>query len=153
MSDSENPEQNAVVQEEEKAERYFDYYIKKNTMWISIFLSLFLLLDIIAVFVSTNYTFFDIFLYFGLLMMLFAAVILYFIWREKNYFWALLASIFLGLTPLIEIIIQIARVTMSTTSLVFAILSLLIALTLAILPILLVYLRYYREFKDTETDE
>ena len=149
MSTKEIEEQST---DEEVQERYFDYYIKKNTMWITIFLSLYLLLDIIAIFISTNYTFLYLFLYFGILMMVFGAGVLFFVWREKNYFWAIITALFIGLTPLIEIIIHLATVSMSTASLVMAILSLVIALALTLLPLFLVYWRYYKELKIEEQE-
>ena len=90
--------QEEIIEDDDESERYFDYYIKKNTMWISIFMSMFVLLDVLAIFLTTNYTFLEIFLYFGILMILAGSGVLYFIWQEKNYFWATMASFFLGLT-------------------------------------------------------
>lgn len=142
MNAQESKEQ---IENEEESERYFDYYIKKNTMWISIFLSLYVLLDVIAIFLTTNYSFLEIFLYFGILMIIIGSCALYFIWREKNYFWATMVSIFLGLTTFIEIIIHIATVSLSTSSLIIAILSLVGSLGFIILPILLVFLKYRQE--------
>ncbi|NHK33014.1 MAG: hypothetical protein FK730_16825 [Asgard group archaeon] len=139
--------QEEPINDDDESERYFDYYIKKNTMWLSIFLSLFVLLDVIAIFLTTNYSFLEIVLYFGILMILVGSGVLYFVWREKNYFWAALASLFLGLTTFIEIIIHLSRVSMGTSSLIMAILSLLVSLGFLILPILLVFLKYRKEFK------
>jgi hypothetical protein len=138
--------QEELLEDDDESERYFDYYIKKNTMWISIFISLFVLLDIIAIFLTTNYSFLEIFLYLGILMLLVGSGALYFIWREKNYFWATLASFFLGLTTFIEIVIHLARVSMESSSLIMAILSLVCSLGFIVLPILLVFLKYRKEF-------
>jgi len=141
----ESPETNKQLENEEEPERYFDYYIKKNTMWISIFLSMYILLDIIALFLTTNFTFLEIFLYFGILMIIIGSGTLYFTWREKNYFWATMATIFLGLLTFIEIIIHLATVSLNTSSLISAILSLLVSLMFIILPILLVFLKNRQE--------
>ena len=38
-----------------EGETYFSYYLKQKPMWISILLSMFLLLDIITIFVKISY--------------------------------------------------------------------------------------------------
>ncbi|NHJ32238.1 MAG: hypothetical protein FK732_05205 [Asgard group archaeon] len=123
-----------------EGETYFSYYLKQRTMWISILLSMFLLLDIITIFVTTTYSFTEIFLYFGIIMLIIAGGSLAFIYLEENYFWAFLGSLVLGLMPVIEIIVILTK-SLSGSDLGLAIFSLVLVLILCILPIVLVYLR------------
>lgn len=124
-----------------ESETYFSYYIKQRTMWISILLSMFLILDIVSIFVITIYSFTEIFLYLGILMLVLAGGALAFIYFENNYFWALLGSLVLGLMPLIEIIVVLTK-TLSGSDLGLAIVSLILGLILCILPLGLVYFRF-----------
>lgn len=122
-------------------ETYFSYYIKQRTMWISILLSMFLILDIVSIFVITIYSFTEIFLYLGILMLVLAGGALAFIYFENNYFWALLGSLVLGLMPVVEIIVVLTK-TLSGSDLGLAIVSLILGLILCILPLGLVYFRF-----------
>jgi hypothetical protein len=149
---SENAEELKHSNKEDESERYFDYYMKKDTMIITIFLSLYLLLDIIAVFLSYNYDFTQLVLYFGVFLAIFAAASLYFVWRKKDYFWSIVAAVILGLIPFIEVIVYIARhLSMDIISLALAIVAGVIFLALMILPEFLVYYKYYKEHKAEET--
>ncbi len=121
-------------------ETFFSHYIKQRKMFLSLLLSMFLLLDIVTLFVITNYTFTDIFLYFGILMILIAIGTLAFIYFEENYLWAILGSLILGVTPLIESIIVISK-SITGLDLGLAIITLILGFILSILPMLLVYLK------------
>lgn len=132
-----------------KGETYFSYYIKQRPMWISLLLSSYLLLDIIAIFVVTNYSFTKIFIYFGILMMFLAGGTLAFIYFEENFFWASLGSVILGIIPLIEIIIVLTK-TLTSADLGLAILSLLITLVLIALPVVLVIIRFKNKEEKSE---
>jgi hypothetical protein len=125
----------------DKGESYFSYYLKQRSMWISLLVSTFLLLDIITLFMMTNYSFTEIFTYFGILMMLLAAGALTFIFFEGNFFWAFVGSLILGVMPLIEIIIVLTK-ALTRLDLYLAILALLIAVLLCVLPIGLVIIRF-----------
>ena len=107
-------------------------------MWISILVSMFLILDIISIFIITIYSFTEIFLYLGILMLVLAGGALAFIYFENNYFWALLGSLALGLIPVVEIIVVLTK-ALSGSDLGLAIVSLTLGL---ILPIVLVYFRF-----------
>ncbi|MBK5112379.1 MAG: hypothetical protein JJE41_02020 [Candidatus Heimdallarchaeota archaeon] len=132
-----------------EGETYFSYYLKQRSMWISLLLSTFLLLDIITIFVKTNYSFTKIFAYFGILMLLLAGGALTFIYFEENFFWALLGSLVLGVMPLIEIIIVLTK-ALTNVDLGLAILSLLIILLLCVLPVILVSIRFKIKNKQSE---
>lgn len=128
---------------------YFSYYLKQRSMWISILLSMFLLLNIISIFVLTIYTFTDVFLYIGILMLVLAGGAHAFIYFEDNYLWAFLAAVILGLIPVIEIIVILTK-TLTGSDLVLAIVSLILGLILCILPIVLVYFRFKFKNKNSE---
>lgn len=142
---NETPESNKLSE----GETYFSYYLKQRSMWISLLLSTFLLLDIITIFVKTNYSFTEIFTYFGILMFLLAGGALTFIYFEENFFWAFLGSLILGIMPLIEIIIVLTKV-LTSIDLGLAILSLFIALLLSVLPVILVSIRFKVKNKKSE---
>ena len=132
-----------------EGETYFSYYLKQRSMWISILLSMFLLLDIISVFITTIYSFTEIFLYLGILMLVLAGGALAFIYFEENYLWAFLSSLILGLMPVIEIIIILTK-ALNGSDLGLAIVSLILGLILCILPIGLVYFRFKFKNKNSE---
>ena len=128
---------------------YFSYYLKQRSMWISILLSMFLLLNIISIFVLTIYSFTDVFLYLGILMFVLSGGALAFIYFEDNYLWAFLAAVILGLMPVIEIIIILTK-ALTGSDLGLAIVSLILGLILCILPIVLVYFRFKFKNKNSE---
>ena len=132
-----------------EGETYFSYYLKQRSMWISILLSMFLLLDIISVFITTIYSFTEIFLYLGILMLVLAGGALAFIYFEENYLWAFLSSLILGLMPVIEIIIILTK-ALTGSDLGLAIVSLILGLILCILPVALVYFRFKFKNKNSE---
>lgn len=132
-----------------EGETYFSYYLKQRSMWISILLSMFLLLDIISVFITTIYSFTEIFLYLGILMLVLAGGALAFIYFEENYLWAFLSSLILGIMPVIEIIIILTK-ALTGSDLGLAIVSLILGLILCILPIALVYFRFKFKKKNSE---
>lgn len=135
--------------EARESETYFTYYIKQRSMWISILLSMYLLLDIISIFIITIYSFTEIFLYLGILMLVLAGGALAFIYFENNYLWAFLGSLILGLMPVIEIIVILTK-ALTGSDLGLAIVSLILGLILCILPIVLVYFRFKFMNKNSE---
>ncbi len=135
--------------EAREGETYFSYYIKQRSMWISILLSMYLLLDIISIFIITIYSFTEIFLYLGILMLVLAGGALAFIYFENNYLWAFLGSLILGLMPVIEIIVILTK-ALTGSDLGLAIVSLILGLILCILPIVLVYFRFKFMNKNSE---
>jgi len=134
---------------EKARETYFSYYLKQRSMWISILLSMFLLLNIISIFVLTIYSFTEVFLYLGILMFVLAGGALAFIYFEDNYLWAFLAAVILGLMPVIEIIVILTK-ALTGSDLGLAIVSLILGLILCILPIVLVYFRFKFKNKNSE---
>ncbi|MBN1329536.1 MAG: hypothetical protein JXA54_08695 [Candidatus Heimdallarchaeota archaeon] len=134
-----------IIIVESQGETYLQYYLKHYSRWISILISLYLLLDVIMLFVSIQYSFTQLFLYFGILMILISSGTLAFIYFERNYFWALLGSVLIGLLTTIETIIYLSLVSMNTVSLVLAIFSLLFSIAMIFLPILLVYIKNTKE--------
>ncbi len=132
-----------------EGETYFSYYLKQRSMWISILLSMFLLLDIISVFITTIYSFTEIFLYLGILMLVLAGGALAFVYFEENYLWVFLSSLILGLMPVIEIIIILTK-ALTGSDLGLAIVSLILGLILCILPVALVYFRFKSKNKNSE---
>lgn len=143
--------ENETVSSDEirEGETYFSYYLKQRSMWISILLSMFLLLDIISIFVTTIYSFTEIFLYLGILMVVLAGGALTFIYFENNYLWAILGALILGLMPVIEVIIILTK-ALTGSDLGLAIVSLILGLILCILPIGLVYFRFKFMSKNSE---
>jgi len=133
-----------------EGETYFSYYFKQRSMWISILLSMFLLLNIITIFVITNYSFTEVFLYIGILMITLAGGALAFIYFKENYLWAFLGSLILGLMPVIEIIVILTK-ALTGSDLGLAIFSLILGLILCILPTILVYIRF--KFKNKKSEE
>lgn len=139
--EEETPPQNQENTEEEKEEEetYLSYYLKQKRNWFSLTMALFILLNIIAIFLTTNYLLDSIFLYLGILMIIIAGASLFFITWAENYFWALLASIIYGLMPIIELSIHFATVQVKGRSLACGIISMIIAVVFVFLPFVLIF--------------
>ncbi|NHJ87059.1 MAG: hypothetical protein FK734_16470 [Asgard group archaeon] len=126
--------------EDDASETFFSYYIKQRSMWISIFISLFILLDIIALFLTTSYTISQVFLYLGILLILIGGVATFFIILEKNYFYGVLGAIIFGLATMIEIIIHISTAIIYTTDIPIVVISLMISGLFIIAPVIGIYI-------------
>ncbi|NHJ05631.1 MAG: hypothetical protein EAX90_12465 [Candidatus Heimdallarchaeota archaeon] len=122
-------------------------YLKEKKLILTILLSMFVLLDIIGVFISANYLFKELFLYLGIIMVLFAVGISYIVVSEKNYFWAILSSVIIGLLPTIEIIIHLATIKLEGADLGVTIFALILSISGIIFPTLVIYLLALRNMK------
>lgn len=141
-----------TAKEEVEETRYFRSlflgYLKEKKLILTILLSMFVLLDIIGVFISANYLFKELFLYLGIIMVLFAVGISYIVVSERNYFWAILSSVVIGLLPTIEIIIHLATIKLEGADLGVTILALILSICGIIFPTLVIYLLAIRNTKN-----
>ena len=135
------------VQRKETFKELLKEYMKEKKIILSILLSMFVLLDIIGIFISANYQFWEIFLYLGIIMILFAAGISYIVIIERNYFWSILSSIIIGLLPTVEIIIHLSLWNLIGVELGVSILGLFISICGIFLPTLLIYLLEMKKIK------
>jgi len=149
--------QEISAKEEEKETRDFRNlfleYLKEKKLILTILLSMFVLLDIIGVIISANYLFKELFLYLGIIMVLFAVGISYIVISEKNYFWAILSSVIIGLLPTIEIIIHLATIKLEGADLGVTILALILSICGIIFPTLVIYLLAIRNIKNESSLE
>ncbi len=119
-------------------ETYLQYYLQKYSMWQSILLSMFVLLDIIPLFLIRNFSFVEIFYYFIILLILLTIGIDILIWFDGNALRAIVIAVITGVMPTIELAIFLAQNNQTGTNLALAIISLLLAISQMILPILVV---------------
>ena len=124
----------------EKRKEFRSYYLQQRKTILSILISMYVILNVIALMLTTNYYFVDIFLYVGIIMLLISSGIVTTIVYEGNYLWALLSSIFIGLVPTIEFIIGFIIAKLEGVNLVLAILSLILSVLLIFIPSILVYI-------------
>ena len=132
-------------------ETYFSYYFKQRNLWITILLSFYALLDIIALILAINFTFDLLFNYFGFLMIFIGFGAIFFVALEKNYLIALIASILLGFIPAIEIISYFFIYELNYNISVLIVLALVLSVFFMILPILAVFFikeKYLERIKD-----
>ncbi|MCF2143649.1 MAG: hypothetical protein K9W42_08115 [Candidatus Heimdallarchaeota archaeon] len=125
-------------EQEVRNETYLQYYLRKYSMWESILLSMFVILNIIPLFLIRNFSFIELFYYFIILLILLTIGIDILIWFDMNALRAIVAAIITGLVPTIELVIFLAQKNQKGTILALAIISLLLAISQMILPILLV---------------
>ena len=125
-------------EQEIRNETYLQYYLRKYSMWESILLSMFVILNIIPLFLIRNFSFIELFYYFIILLILLTIGIDILIWFDMNALRALVAAIITGLVPTIELVIFLAQNSQKGTPLALAIISLLLAISQMILPIFLV---------------
>jgi len=136
------------LEENGRGETYFQYYLRKYSMWLSILLSLFLLLDGIALFIATQYSFIDVFLYFGILLTIFTVGVDLLLWFEESLLWAVGAIVLTGFVPAIELIVFLASKHLTGGALALAIISLLLALSQIALPVMIVFRKNLRKGKN-----
>ena len=148
MAEVEIKESGKGTEEKIRKERFIDPYLEQRGIMFTILLSLYILLDITAIFVSATFWFYEIFLYIGLVMILFAVLTLIVIIKEENLVWAIIAGILMGLAPVIEIIIHLATVNTFTLDLLITILALILALFYTFTPFLSVYLFMKNKIKN-----
>lgn len=120
--------------QDSEGETYLRYYLKKRSMWINILLSLFILLNVISLFLLTNFSYTEVFGYFWSFLILFGFGLNVFNGLEENYFWALLISTFTGIIPLIELIVILAMKTFTGLDVIFICFTFVLVWTFAILP-------------------
>ena len=107
----------------EKREEFRSYYLQQRKIILSILISIYVFLNVIALVLTTYYYFVQIFLYIGIIMLLIIAGIIITIVYEGNYLWAFLSSIIIGLIPTIEFIIGLAIAKLEGVNLILVIIS------------------------------
>ena len=123
----------------EKREEFRSYYLQQRKIILSILISIYVFLNVIALVLTTYYYFVQIFLYIGIIMLLIIAGIIITIVYEGNYLWAFLSSIIIGLIPTIEFIIGLAIAKLEGVNLILVIISLILSLVLIFVPSVLIY--------------
>ncbi|MHA1557557.1 MAG: hypothetical protein ACTSPM_11565, partial [Candidatus Heimdallarchaeota archaeon] len=123
----------------EKREEFRSYYLQQRKVILSILISIYVFLNVIALVLTTYYYFVQIFLYIGIIMLLIITGIIITIVYERNYLWAFLSSIIIGLIPTIEFIIGLAIAKLEGVNLILVIISLILSLFLIFVPSVLVY--------------
>lgn len=139
MTGVKSQENNTITEEKEK-ESFLGYYLKQSDTLFSILVSLFIVLDVIGVIISTTFLFYEIFLYLGIIMIILAALALYFIIRDEKFIWSIIAGFIMGFIPTVEIIIHLATIKMSTLDLSITIIALLFAVGYIFAPFLMAYM-------------
>ncbi|MEA2070194.1 MAG: hypothetical protein U9O98_02795 [Asgard group archaeon] len=110
-----------------------DYLPAKNKI-ISLLLGIFIIINIVALFVSENYSFFDLFLYFGILSIIIAIGTIFLTILSNNFLRSGIVALITGIIPVVEIITHIATNDLSPKSLGVAISLLVYCVILTILP-------------------
>ncbi len=123
----------------EKREEFRSYYLQQRKVILSILISIYVFLNVIALVLTTYYYFVQIFLYIGIIMLLIITGIIITIVYEGNYLWAFLSSIIIGLIPTIEFIIGLAIAKLEGVNLILVIFSLILSLVLIFVPSVLIY--------------
>jgi len=123
----------------EKRQEFRSYYLQQRKVILSILISIYVFLNVIALVLTTYYYFVQIFLYVGIIMLLIIAGIIIIIVYEGNYLWAFLSSIIIGLIPTIEFIVGLAIAKLEGVNLILVIISLILSLFLIFVPSFLVY--------------
>ena len=152
MAEKTKQREEVVIKKKETFKDLLKEYLKEKKVILSILLSMFVLLDIIGIFISANYQFWEIFLYLGIIMILFAIGVSYIVITERNYFWSILSSIVIGLLPTIEIIIHLSLWNLTGAELGVSILGLIISICGIFEPTLIIYLLEIREIKQKKKE-
>lgn len=123
----------------EKRKEFSSYYLQQRKVILSILISIYVFLNVIALVLTTYYYFVQIFLYVGIIMLIIITGIIIIIVYEGNYLWAFLSSIIIGLIPTIEFIIGLAIAKLEGANLILVIISLILSLVLIFVPSVLIY--------------
>ena len=131
---------------------YLAYYLGKRGMLISLLLSVFFMLNIIALFFPANelFTFVDIFLYFGILMILICGGTLSFIYFEGSYLWAIMGSLVEGVVPFIVLLNYIVNNDLNSTAHGLAVFSVVLSVVAIFLPFVLVAVSIHKRSNQNE---
>ena len=141
------------LERKEKRKDFLSYYFQQKKIIWSILLSMYIVMNIIAVILTTYYYFVTILLYNGILMLILTAGIITLVVLERDYFWAFLSSIVLGLVPAIELIVGLAIAPLDTLNLAFVIVFLIISVGLIFVPSGLVYHLLKKENEDMKEEK
>ena len=137
----------------EKRKEFRSYYLQQRKVILSILISIYVFLNVIALVLTTYYYFVQIFLYIGIIMLLIITGIIITIVYEGNYLWAFLSSIIIGLIPTIEFIIGLAIAKLEGVNLILVIISLILSLVLIFLPSVLIYYNTKKSQIDKEKEQ
>jgi hypothetical protein len=127
------------ITEEDNGELYIAYYIRQREIWFPMLLSFYILLNVIALIISYSYPFDQIFASQGVFMLLLSIEVIIVVVLERNYLWALLSSLIIGLMPIIELIIFLVQKSHSSKALGLLIFSLVFCTMMLFLPYLGIY--------------
>ncbi|KAF5435252.1 hypothetical protein C5S36_03515 [Candidatus Methanophagaceae archaeon] len=128
----------------EKRKEFRAYYSQQRKVILSILISMYIVLNIIASILTTYYYFVNIVLYIGIIMLVIISGIIVTIVYENNYFWAFLSSIIIGVIPTIEIVIGLAVAKLEGINLILVIISLIFSVCLIFIPTVLVHYKLKR---------
>lgn len=123
----------------EERKEFRSYYLQQRKVILSILISMYVVLNVIALMLTTYYYFVSIFLYVGIIMLVIISGIIVTIVYEGNYFWAFLSSIIIGLIPTIEFIIGLVIAKLEGVNLALVIISLIFSICLIFVPSVLVH--------------
>ncbi len=137
----------------EKRKEFRSYYLQQRKVILSILISIYVFLNVIALVLTTYYYFVQIFLYIGIIMLLIITGIIITIVYERNYLWAFLSSIIIGLIPTIEFIIGLAIAKLEGVNLILVIISLILSLVLIFVPSVLIYYNTKKSQIDKEKEQ
>jgi len=136
--DESNIESKKMIKLEERKE-YLSYYLQQRKVILSILISMYVVLNVIASILTTYYHFVSIFLYIGLIMLVIISGIIVTIVYEGDYFIAFLSSIVIGVIPTIELIIGLAIANLYGVNLILVVISLILSVCLIFVPSVLVH--------------
>ncbi len=131
-----------------KRKEFCTYYLRQRKVILSILISMYAVLNIIASILTTYYNFVSIVLYVGIIMIVIISGIIITIVYENNYLWAVLGSIIIGVIPTIEIIIGLAIANLEGVNLIFVVISLIFSLCLIFVPTFLVHYKSKKSKKE-----
>ncbi|MHA1185254.1 MAG: hypothetical protein ACTSO7_10070 [Candidatus Heimdallarchaeota archaeon] len=130
---------------------YLRVYLAQKILLLPLLIASFILVDIVVLFISVNYTFIEMFYLCGIIMILIVIGSSIIILFERSPLSAYIAALIFGLVPIIEIIIHITMVPQDIASLILAILS--IVLAIGVICFLIVYVPLYQNKKKAEKTE
>lgn len=129
---------------------YFEEYIVKRNHFTAITLLLILTLNIIGLFFSYSYSFFELFFFVGVLIIVLTIDCNLFIALRQDYFAAIICSLVTGLMPLIEVIINLSIKSQTVGSIITSVITLILALVFIFSPFILINLFHLKGEQNNE---
>lgn len=139
-----------IQNDEVKKETTLRKYLKKRINLLPLLVASFILIDIVVLFISENYTFTEMFYLCGIVLILLAVGSSIIVLLEADPFWAYICAFIFGLIPIIEIIIHLSTVPQDIISLVLAIVTIFLAIALICFLVLVVPLYHKRKAEKME---